>query len=80
MTYITPDDIEVAQQVKRHNAYVKLSAGWMQSMTYVPALQSAPAVPVQTIQQRTLPTRPRTMSPFDTDAKDLGPGGFIPLA
>ena len=79
MTYITPDAIQMEQEVKRHNAFIKLSAGWMPSQTYVPALQSAPPVPVQTIRQRTLPTRPRTQSPFDTDAKDMGPGGFIPL-
>jgi hypothetical protein len=80
MTYITPDDVQMAQEVKRFNTYKKLTAGWMPSDTYVPALQAAPAVPVQTIQQRTLPTRPRTQSPFNTDAKDMGPGGFIPLA
>jgi hypothetical protein len=89
MTYITPDDIALQRDNDRYWAHLKLSARTVPSDPAFPpwlpgTIAAAPNLPYP-VNQYTLPTRNRappaasTTSPLQTDQRDMGPGGFIPL-
>lgn len=91
MTYVTPDDIHNSQVAKRLQSHLRLAPNLMPILSpldagYTGAMTAAPMMPLQNIPQYTLPTRAvpgrnaTSTSPMDTDSRDLGPGGFVPLA
>ena len=82
MTYVTPDDIAIAQEAKRLNAHLALSPGAIPEGS-IPLLTGAPPLmpPIWQRTQQTAAQVPRgrtTASMLDENAWDPMPG-TIPL-